>query len=76
MFTKGNGIMMTKKGEKAMLHGAGVSLPGTGPGWSVRGARYLQTRSPVLGRLNNLALVFEIEIGPDGTYHEKMWEWK
>jgi hypothetical protein len=76
MFTKGSGLMMTNKGEKAMLHGAGVSTAGKGPGWSVRGARYLQTKSPSLSRLNNVALVFEIEVGADGSYHDKMWEWK
>jgi hypothetical protein len=75
-FTRGNGVMITKKGEKAVLHGAGISLPGTSPGWNFRGARYLQTKSPALSRLNNVALVFEISITPDGTYHDKMWEWK
>ena len=48
MFTRGNGIMMTKKGEKAVLHGAGISPPGAGPGLSFRGARYLHTKSPAL----------------------------
>ncbi len=76
MFTKGDGVLMTKKGDMAMLHGTGISLPGKGPGWSIRGARYLQTKSPALSRLNNVALVFEIDIGPDGAYHDKWWEWK
>ncbi len=76
IFVKGNGIMMTETGEKAVLHGSGVSVPREGAGWSMRGVRYLQTASPALNRLNNVALVFEIEIDPDGTVHDKMWEWK
>ncbi len=76
MFSKGNGIMMTKTGEKAVLHGSGISVQGKGPGWSMRGIRYLQTSSPALSRLNDVALVFEIEFDPDGTVHDRMWEWK
>jgi hypothetical protein len=76
IFTRGHGIMTTMKGDKARLHGSGISVPGKGPGMSLRGTRYLQTPSPSLSRLNNVALVFEIEIAPDGTVHDKMWEWK
>jgi hypothetical protein len=76
MSTKGHGIMMTKKGEKVKLWGSGISVPNSGAGWSIRGARYLQTSAPALSRLNNVALLFEIEIGPDGSYRDKMWEWK
>lgn len=76
MSAKGNGVLMTAKGEKVVLHGSGISVPGKGPGMSMRGARYAQTAAPSLGRLNNAALVFEIEIAPDGTIHERMWEWK
>jgi hypothetical protein len=76
MFTKGHGVMMMKNGEKAILQGSGVVIPKPGAGWSVRGARYLQTSAPALSRLNNVAIVFEIEVGEDGTYHDKMWVWK
>jgi len=76
MYSDGNGVMMTMKGEKVMLHGSGISVPGKGPGMSIRGVRYAQTASPSLSRLNNVALVFEIEIMPDGTVHDKWWEWK
>jgi hypothetical protein len=76
MFVKGHGIMMTQKGEKAILQGSGVSASKAGPGWSLRGARYIQTSAPSLSRLNNVALVFEIEIGADGSYKDKTWEWK
>jgi hypothetical protein len=76
MFSKGHGIMMTKNGEKASLHGSGVSAQGKGPGMSIRGIRYVQTTAPSLSRLNNVALVFEIELTPEGMMHDKMWEWK
>jgi len=75
-FSKGNAIMMTDSGETAVLHGSGISMPGKGPAWNLRGVRYLQTSSPALSRLNDVALVFEIEIDPDGTVHDRMWEWK
>ena len=60
---KGDGIMMTRKREKAMLHGSGITISKGGPTGSVRGIRYLQTTAPSLSRLNTVALVFEIEIG-------------
>jgi hypothetical protein len=76
MYTRGNGVMMTMKGEKVMLHGSGISVPGKGPGMKMCGVRYAQTASSSLSRLNNVALVFELEVMPDGTVHDKWWEWK
>jgi hypothetical protein len=76
MYVEGNGIMMTMKGEKVILHGSGISIAGKGAGMSMRGIRYAQTASPSLSRLNNVAIVFEIETMPDGTVHDTMWEWK
>jgi hypothetical protein len=76
MYSEGNGIMMTMKGEKVILHGSGISTGGKGPNMSIRGARFAQTASPSFSRLNNVALVFEIETMPDGTVHDKWWEWK
>ena len=76
MYAKGNGVMMTMNGEKVVLHGSGVTVPGKGPAVSTRGVRYAQTTSPSLSRLNNVALVFELESMPDGTIRDKMWEWK
>lgn len=73
---EGNGMLMTAKGEKVILHGSGISVPGKGPGMSQRGVRYAQTTAPSLSRLNNVAIVFEIEVMPDGTVRDKMWEWK
>ena len=76
MYVHGNGIMTTPKGDKVVLHGSGISIAGKGPGMSMRGVRYAQTTSPSFSRLNNTALLFEIEVTPDGTQHDKMWEWK
>jgi len=76
MYVEGNGIMMTMKGEKVILHGSGISIAGKGAGMSMRGIRYAQTAFPSLSRLNNVAIVFEIETMPDGTVHDTMWEWK
>jgi hypothetical protein len=76
MFVKGHGVMMTRNGEKAEAQGSGISFPSKGGGWSVRGVRYFQTGSAALKKLNDVAVVFEIEVGADGTYHDKMWEWK
>jgi len=75
-FIKGHGIMMTKKGEKVRLWGSGIGASKGGSPGSVRGARYVQTNAPSLSRLNDVALVFEIEIGEDGSYRDKTWEWK
>ena len=67
---------MTAKGEKVILHGSGISVAGKGPGVTMRGIRYAQTASASLARLNNVGMVFELEIMPDGTVHDKWWEWK
>jgi hypothetical protein len=76
MYAEGDGVMMTMKGEKVILHGSGVSVAAKGTGMSMRGIRYAQTTAPALSRLNMVPLVFEMEIMPDGTYHDKWWEWK
>jgi hypothetical protein len=75
-FVKGHGVMMTKTGEKAEAQGSGISFPTRDGGWTARGVRYFQTGSAALKKLNDVAAVFEIEIGPDGSYKDKMWEWK
>ena len=76
MFSMGQGVLMTKDGGKAILRGAGVSVPSKGPGMSVRGTRYAQTTTPALKRLNDAAILFEIEITPDGMIKDKWYEWK
>ena len=76
MFSKGHGVLMTKDGGKVILRGAAVSVPSKSPGWSMRGTRYAQTTVPALKRLNESALLFEIEITPDLMVKDKWWEWK
>ena len=76
MYAEGNGVMMTATGEKVILHGSGITTAMKGMAISQRGVRYAQTASPAFSRLNNVAIVFEIEILADGTVHDKMWEWK
>ena len=76
MFSKGHGVLMTKDGGKVILRGAGVSVPSKGPGMSMRGTRYGQTTSPALKRLNDVAILFEIEVTPDGMVKDKWYEWK
>ncbi len=76
MFSRGQGVVFTKSGEKAMVRGAGISVPAKGEGWSMRGSRYVQTKSPALKRLNEVVVVFEIEISPDGMVRDKWYEWK
>lgn len=76
IYAIGDGVMTTPKGDKVILHGSGISVTGKEGGLNMRGARYAQTASPFLSRLNNAALVFELGIMPDGTVHDKWWEWK
>jgi hypothetical protein len=76
VYSEGSAIVTTNSGETATVHASGISVPKEGPGWSMRGVRYLQTTSPALSRLNTVALVFEVEIAPDGTIRDKTWEWK
>jgi hypothetical protein len=76
VYSEGSAIVTTNAGEKATVHASGISVPNKGSGWSMRGIRYLQTSSSALSRLNDVALVFEVEIAPDGTIVDKTWEWK
>ena len=36
----------------------------------------MQTDVPALSRLNNIAVLFEIEVSPDGIVKDKWYEWK
>lgn len=76
MLRKKNIPNLSKIWEKALVRGAAISVPSKGAGWSMRGSRYIQTRSPLLKRLNEVAVVFEIEITPDGMIMDRWWEWK
>jgi hypothetical protein len=75
MYAKGNGVMFTATGEKVVLQGSGITIAGKDH-MSMRGIRYAETMIPALARLNNVGLVFEIEMMKDGTVRDKIWEWK
>ncbi len=64
VYSEGDAIITTSTGETATVHASGISVPREGPGWSMRGVRYLQTTSPALSRLNTVAPAFEVEIAP------------
>ncbi len=72
----GHGMIMTEKGEKVMLKGEVITTSKAAPAGTLRGALYAQTSAPSLSRLNDMALVFEIERGADGSFKDKTWEWK
>ena len=76
LYGEGQGVVMTKDGDRAthIGQGAGRFKPGGGVSW--RGAVYFQTASPNLARLNGIALVFEYEIDANDNVSAKHWEWK
>ena len=76
LYGEGQGVVMTKDGDRATWVGqaAGRFKPGGGAIW--RGAVYYQTASPKLARLNGIAVVFEYETDANDNTSAKLWEWK
>ena len=76
LYGEGQGLVMTKDGDRATLvgQGAGRFKPGGGVSW--RGAVYYQTASPKLARLNGIAVVFEFDTDANDNTSAKYWEWK
>ena len=76
LYGEGQGVVMTKDGDRAtwVAQGAGRFKPGGGVIW--RGAVYYQTASPKLARLNGIAVVFEYETDAHDNTSAKYWEWK
>lgn len=72
---EGQGVMMTKDGEMATYTRHGVGWPNGRGGHTVRAAMLFKTTSQILGRLNKVIVVSELEEDEDAT-HEKLWEWK
>ncbi len=73
--------MTTMKGDHVTFMGPAAVSGGKGPGMSMRGVRFCPDNlslppSPSLIRLNNAALVFEIETLSEGTVHDTGWEGK
>ncbi len=69
-------VMLTEDGEAAKWWGFGIGKP-TGPGftssWGVAGT--FETTSSKLAKLDSMATVVEYEVGENGEYRWKMWEW-
>jgi len=76
LYGEGQGVVMTKDGDRATWvgQGAGRFKPGGGVSW--RGAVYYQTASAKLARLNGIAAVFEYETDANDNTSGKLWEWK
>ncbi|MAG13792.1 MAG: hypothetical protein CMN78_04270 [Spirochaetales bacterium] len=76
VYGEGNGIVMGENGEMATWIGQGMGVFKGGGAVSYRGAIYYQSSDPKWARLNNVAAIFEHEIGGDGTAQAQVWEWK
>ena len=76
LYGEGQGVLMTKDGDRASWVGQGAGRFKSGGGVSWRGAVYYQTASPKLARLNGIAQVFEYETDAQDNTHGKIWEWK
>ena len=77
LFGQGQGIVMTKDGDRVTWtgHGSG-KFTGQAGAVSYRGAVYYETASQKLARLNGAVGVFEYEADENGNTHSKVWEWK
>ncbi len=76
LYGEGQGVVITQDGEMATWKGQGAGKLQPGGAVSYRGAVYYSTASAKLARLNSVAVVFEFEVGADGTIRTKGWEWK
>jgi len=77
LVSEGPGIMYTKDGDTASFKVYTVIIPkGMTPASSVRGAKFFNTQSPKLARLNTIVCISEVEMKEDNTYTVKEWEWK
>ena len=76
LYGEGQGVVITKDGDRATFVGQGAGRFKPGGGVSYRGAVYYQTASPKLARLNGIAAVFEHETDAGDNITTKTWEWK
>ena len=76
LYGEGDNLFLTADGESAHWTGFGVGRP-TGPfpagHFAVCGSA--QSDSQSLGRLNEVAIVFEFDVEEDGSYRWTAWEW-
>jgi hypothetical protein len=76
LYGEGQGVVILQDGEMATWKGQGVGKIQPNGAVSYRGAVYYSTASAKLARLNNVAVVFEFNVEPDGSIRTKGWEWK
>ena len=77
LYGEGQAILTTSEGEIVTWKGMGIGhLKGKGMAISWRGAKFYQTSSEKLNKLNNMPLVFEAEADENGAGWHKHWEWK
>ena len=74
---EGQLLLTTSEGETARWTCFGVGSA-TGPTLAARFGvcGTVQTTSRALARLTTVAIVTELEVNEDGTYHCQSWEWK
>jgi len=73
---KGQGVIMAGASEMATETGEGIGVfSASGVKW--RGAQFYKTSSTGrLASINNVVGVFEADVGTDGNFSLKTWEWK
>jgi hypothetical protein len=72
---QGQGIGMTKDGERITWTGSGVGRP-TAKGFQWRGSIQYKTSSTKLARLNGHCFVFEYDLDEAGHSQARIYEWK
>lgn len=76
LYGEGQGALVTKDGQMATWKGQGMGKLQPGGAVSYRGALYYTTKSAELVRLNDIAVVFEFEVGAGGDVQTRGWEWR
>ena len=76
LYGEGDNLFLTAEGESAHWTGFGVGRPtGAFPAGHFAVCGSAQSDSQALGRLNEVAIVFEFDVGEDGSYRWTAWEW-
>ena len=73
---RGQGVIMTTDGGMGSWTGEGLGKFTRKGGVSYRGAIFIYSTHQKLGRLNNVATVFEWEIDAQDNAQGKLFEWK
>ncbi len=75
LFGEGQGVTMGAGGEAATWKGNGVGVMKEGGAVSYRGAIYYSTATEAWAKLNQVAAVYEYEVGADGSVDAVTWAW-